>query len=232
VIVTVMFWDDISKMVLSVTVRAAERRDAAALASLREEAGWHKELIPEWFRLVDRGQRLMWVAELDNWSGGTSASCAASSPGGKGSPQPKAMTRIVAMVAMDLDDEEDESVACRRTRTASLASLAVGSAARGLGLNLGLVLLKFGEQVAQRLGVRTITSTTMVQNVRSIAISRRLHFVPIKTSEKSYGSTVLMSKSLQQPPFDDALEYPRQSVLAEERTKRHIVDIVELIAHL
>jgi ribosomal protein S18 acetylase RimI-like enzyme len=147
-------------------VREARPEDAPRLRTLREEAGWDAEAVPAWFEAVQRGERAMWVAELEG--------------------------RVVAMVALELVDEDPE-VADGHT-TAAVTSLAVtaGAARRGLGRWLTL----FAEAEARARGVRVLTLNTRPTNAAALALYQALGYRRFKQQPRPWGEAVFLRKSL------------------------------------
>ena len=151
-------------------MREARQEDAPHLQALRLEAGWDAEAIPAWYEAMGRGERGMWVAELEG--------------------------RMVAMVAVDYVDG-DEDVADGKT-TAAVTSLAVTAAAARRGLGRWLTL--FAEEQARARGVRTLTLNTRPTNVAALALYQGLGYRPFKHAVRSWGEAVFLRKRLEGAP--------------------------------
>jgi len=81
-------------------VREARPEDAPKLHALRLEAGWDAEAIPAWYEAMGRGERGMWVAELEG--------------------------RMVAMVAEDVADGKTTAAVTSLAVTAAAARRGLG----------------------------------------------------------------------------------------------------------
>jgi len=147
-------------------VRLAVPGDAGVLRSLRLEAGWDADAIPAWFEAMERGERAMWVAELEG--------------------------RVVAMVALDLVDPDQEVADGRGT--AAVTSLAVTAAAGRRGL--GRLLTLFAEEQARKRGVRTLTLNTRPTNAAALALYEGLGYRHFKQEPRSWGEAVFLRKAL------------------------------------
>ena len=149
------------------TVRQACPLDAPVLRALRLEAGWGVDEVPAWYEAVERGERDMWVAELDG--------------------------KVVAMVALDFVDEDPD--VADGGATAALASLIVTAAAARRGL--GRFLTLFAEDEARGRGVRTLTLNTRPSNSAALALYEGLGYRAFKTGPRSWGEAVYLRKRLE-----------------------------------
>jgi ribosomal protein S18 acetylase RimI-like enzyme len=147
-------------------VRKARREDAPALLALRQEAGWGAEEVPDWYQAVQRGERGMWVAEVDG--------------------------AVVAMVALDFVDVDPEVADGKAT--AALASLIV--TARVTRQGLGRLLTLFAEHEARTHGVKVLTLNTRPANAAAIALYENLGYRTFKQGPRSWGEAVFLRKHL------------------------------------
>jgi ribosomal protein S18 acetylase RimI-like enzyme len=147
-------------------VREARPEDTEVLRALRVEAGWDADAVPGWFEAVGRGEREMWVAEVEG--------------------------RVVAMVALELVDEDAE-VADGHT-TAAVTSLAVTASAARQGLGRWLTL--FAEAQARARGVRVLTLNTRPTNAAALALYQGLGYQCFKQQPRPWGEAVFLRKSL------------------------------------
>jgi ribosomal protein S18 acetylase RimI-like enzyme len=148
-------------------VRRAFLEDAPELRALRLEAGWGADEVPEWFAAMQRGERGMWVAELNG--------------------------EVVAMVALDFVDGDPE-VADGGT-TAALASLIVASRAARQGL--GRFLTLFAEGEARVRGVQLLTLNTRPSNSAARALYEDLGYRTFKQGPRTWGEAVFLRKRLE-----------------------------------
>ncbi len=148
-------------------LRQAHPSDAPRLRALRDEAGWGAESVPAWYEAIARGERGMWVAELDG--------------------------SVVAMVALDFVDEDPE--VADGGPTASVTSLAVTATAARQGL--GRLLTKFAEDQARARGVRTLTLNTRPSNSAALALYEGLGYHAFKTGPRPWGEAVYLRKALE-----------------------------------
>jgi ribosomal protein S18 acetylase RimI-like enzyme len=148
-------------------LRKASPSDAPRLRALRLEAGWGADEVPAWYEAVERGERSMWVAELDG--------------------------QVVAMVALDFVDV-DPDVADGGT-TASVTSLAVTATAARQGL--GRWLTHFAEDEARARGVRMLTLNTRPINAAALALYEGLGYRAFKEGPRSWGEAVYLRKPLE-----------------------------------
>ena len=148
-------------------VREARPEDGPRLRALRLEAGWDAEAVPAWFEAMERGERAMWVAEVDG--------------------------AVLAMVAVDFLDA-DPDVADGRS-TASVTSLAVTGAAARRGLGRALTL--FAEAQAKARGVRVLTLNTRPSNRAALALYQGLGYQPFKEEQRPWGLAVFLRKPLE-----------------------------------
>ncbi len=151
-------------------VRAARAEDAPRLRALRLEAGWDAEAVPAWLQALERGERAMWVAELDG--------------------------RVVAMVALEFVDE-DLDVADGGA-TATVTSLAVTASAARQGL--GSLLTRFAEAEAKARGIRTLTLNTRPSNAAALALYASLGYHTFKQAPRPWGEAVFLRKTLEAAP--------------------------------
>jgi ribosomal protein S18 acetylase RimI-like enzyme len=147
-------------------VRMAVAGDAAVIRALRIEAGWDADAVPDWFEAMTRGDRAMWVAELDGL--------------------------VVAMVALDFIDP-DPSVA-DGDGTAAVTSLAVTAATERRGL--GRALTVFAEEQARARGVRVLTLNTRPTNAAALALYHGLGYRLFKQEPRPWGEAVFLQKTL------------------------------------
>ncbi len=147
-------------------IRQARPEDAAVLQALRVEAGWDAEAVPAWFDAVTRGERAMWVAELNG--------------------------QLLAMVALDFFDADPE--VADGNGTASVTSLAVTAAAARQGL--GRTLTLFAEEQAHARGVRVLTLNTRPTNAAALALYRGLGYQAFKQQPRPWGEAVFLRKTL------------------------------------
>ncbi len=148
------------------TVREARAADGTRLRLLRLEAGWDADAVPSWFEAMRRGERAMWVAELDGL--------------------------VVAMVALEFVDA-DPDVADGGT-TAAVTGLAVTATAARRGLGRSLTL--FAEEQAKARGVRVLTLNTRPSNAAALALYEGLGYHPFKQQARSWGEAVFLRKTL------------------------------------
>ena len=148
-------------------VRQALPADAPRLRALRDEAGWGADEVPAWYEAVEKGERAMWVAELD----GT----------------------VVAMVALDFVDEAPD--VADGGDTAALASLIVTASSSRRGL--GRLLTQFAEDEARRRGVRMLTLNTRPTNAAALALYEGLGYRVFKSGPRSWGEAVYLRKPLE-----------------------------------
>jgi ribosomal protein S18 acetylase RimI-like enzyme len=148
-------------------VRQARPLDAPRLSALRLEAGWGADEVPSWYEAVERGERGMWVAELDG--------------------------EVVAMVALDFVDVDPD--VADGSATAAVTSLAVTATAARRGLGRFLTLFAEGEAKAR--GVRVLTLNTRPSNSAALALYEGLGYRPFKKGPRSWGEAVYLRKPLQ-----------------------------------
>lgn len=148
-------------------VREAQQRDAPALLALRLEAGWGAEEVPEWYAAAQRGERGMWVAELEGV--------------------------VVAMVALDFVDTDPE--VADGGDTAALASLIV--TARVARRGLGRLLSVFAEREARTRGVKVLTLNTRPANAAALALYEELGYRTFKHGPRTWGEAVFLRKRLE-----------------------------------
>jgi ribosomal protein S18 acetylase RimI-like enzyme len=151
-------------------VRQARASDAPRLRALRVEAGWGADEVPAWYEAMERGERDMWVAELD----GT----------------------VVAMVALEFLDEDPD--VADGGPTASVTSLAVTAAAARQGL--GRLLTLFAEDEARTRGVRMLTLNTRPTNAAALALYEGLGYRAFKQGPRPWGEAVYLRKALEAAP--------------------------------
>jgi ribosomal protein S18 acetylase RimI-like enzyme len=147
-------------------VRVARPADGPALRALRLEAGWDADAIPAWFEAMGRGDRAMWVTELDG--------------------------QVVAMVAVDWVDPDPEVADGRET--AAVTSLVVTATAGRRGL--GRLLTVFAEEQARARGVRTLTLNTRPTNAPALGLYQGLGYRSYKRELRSWGEAVFLRKAL------------------------------------
>jgi ribosomal protein S18 acetylase RimI-like enzyme len=149
------------------TVREARAADASQLRALRLEAGWEAEAVPSWYGAMARGERGMWVAELEG--------------------------QVVAMVALDFVDTDPD--VADGGRTAAVTSLAVTAAAARRGLGRSLTL--FAEEQARARGVRVLTLNTRPSNAAALALYESLGYQAFKQEARPWGQAVFLRKTLE-----------------------------------
>jgi ribosomal protein S18 acetylase RimI-like enzyme len=147
-------------------VREAREGDAAELHALRLEAGWDEDAIPAWFEAMRRGERAMWVMQLEG--------------------------KTVAMVALEFVDPDPE-VADGRT-VAAVTSLVVTARAGRRGLGRALTL--FAEAEAHARGVRVLTLNTRPTNAAALALYQALGYERFKQERRPWGEAVFLRKAL------------------------------------
>jgi ribosomal protein S18 acetylase RimI-like enzyme len=151
-------------------VRQALLLDAPRLRALRLEAGWGADEVPAWYSAVERGERAMWVAELDG--------------------------AVVAMVALDFVDLDPDVADGGDTATVASLIVTASAARRGLGRFLTL----FAEDEARARGVRTLTLNTRPDNSAALALYEGLGYRAFKTGPRSWGEAVHLRKLLEAAP--------------------------------
>jgi ribosomal protein S18 acetylase RimI-like enzyme len=148
-------------------VREACEEDGPRLRALRLEAGWDADAVPDWFLAMERGERGMWVAELDG--------------------------QVVAMVALDFLDKDPQVADGRGTAAVTSLAVTAGAARKGLGRFLTL----FAETQARAHGVRVLTLNTRPTNSAALALYGGLGYRPFKQEPRSWGDAIFLRKTLE-----------------------------------